>query len=1085
MRRWMMILAAMSVVASCAARWTEHPDLPDWAQRGTLHWCLHYATADRELVDLFADGGQTFIHGGRFDSDETGEYAERLGLRYMPYVCSRTLTTTRDIAHNPQLQQAVVLKADGSEFLAYNNPVRRYGSLHTEAWPAYVRERVQRVRKYPDVWAIFFDNAFWPGDDHRPENIAAWQEWARERGIDPGDDVPSIYNAPRAAQSRAFSRDSLIAYHRGLQEYCHSQDPPLLNCPNSGNAYGLAALEAGVLDLMFYENSRHAPFYHNGFLYKAGLAAGHGRPTAMLSYIPPKIGQQRGVRTWNEGMHHFFYPSSPHAEEFALATAEAAAVGGNYVTCYNLFPALPITDTSDPFNKRIYREIKRMNSFLRVNEDLYGGAQPGSDVAILYSSDTALQNRRLSNYEALSLALTRAGIPYEVVVASDLRERGGVAGVRTLVLPNVLYIDEAAAEGAARFVRQGGRAIITGSFAAYDENGIPAHPAGADDLLAPLGLVTTAVTDWKLDGYEPEGSMQIKATRDGATASLRFDGEPGQYVVHIAMSDENDGTSSFSFAVADTTVLEGKLDREDNSLRWVTSEPFALKRGDVMTFTGYPDGGEPCRVRSIVVVRAGEDGAQYGHGRVLYSPTGLENLEPDKLLDLLQPPVSLSDPGEVMINLMDVPDLGISTVHLVNYGLKYDVTIPGLYASDDGESEARMFFGGRPVAVRKRIRIPDLKNVADPVLQIRGFAVGESDAKLLVTINGKPAATIALADMRGHGWFEVPIERGLLAAENIIEIHAEGQLNGQDKWIQIDIDTSTHEGNSWFSTDGGATFFADDLSTDLKDQTGEYMIRIKDRSPGNFNPDTANLVHNPDFEHVTVPHSETKITVMPATNLAVLVDGKPRACLAISPDGPSQWIEGRAVGKTTRYLVPRVDYYTVLLLADNRAALQPFLRTNDDEAVWTLPRVTEPLRANITGWQGFGAGFASDESGGRGGGRAITCRNSQDTDIRGAWQQFTFADDEQPTKLTITAWSRCEGVSGKRDAHYSVYVDATCADGTVFNGHYSAFDVGSHDWQQVTLQLDPPAPIRTMKLFLLLRKHSGRVWFDDVRMIAR
>ena len=90
----------------------------------------------------------------------------------------------------------------------------------------------------------------------------------------------------------------------------------------------------------------------------------------MLSYVPEAIGDKRGVRTWHEGMHHFFYPSSPHAEEFALAIAEAASVGGNYVTCYNLFPALPITDTTDPFNQRIYREIKRMYTFLDTNSDL-------------------------------------------------------------------------------------------------------------------------------------------------------------------------------------------------------------------------------------------------------------------------------------------------------------------------------------------------------------------------------------------------------------------------------------------------------------------------------------------------------------------------------------------------------------------------------------------------------------------------------------------------------------------------------------------------------------------------------------------
>ena len=1081
MPRFMIVLGVLIIASSCPAHWTEQPGLPDWAKRGALHWCLHYSTANRELVDLFADGGQTLIHGGRFGSNETGKYAERLGLRYMPYVCSRTLTT-REMAQHPQLQQAVLLRADRSEFLAYNNPVRRYGSLHTEAWPAYVRRRIQSARRFPDVWAVFFDNAFWPGDDHRPENVTAWQAWARQRGIDPGDDVPRIHKSKGAAQSQAFSRDALIAYHKGLREYCHSQNPPLLNCPNSGNAYGLAGLEAGAIDLMFYETFRHPPFYHNGYLYKMGLAAGHGKPTAMLSYIHPSVGEKRGVRTWHEGMHHFFYPSSPHAEEFALAIAEAASVGGNYVTCYSLFPALPITDTSDPFNQRIYREIRQSNDFLHVNQDLYAKNQPGSDVAVLYSSATAIQNRRLGQYDALGEALTRAGIPFEIVVPSDLRERGGMEGFRTLVLPNVLYVDEETTAGALEFVKRGGRAIITGSFASSDEKGVPRQLPAARKLMAPLGLVTRAIHEWDLDGFKLETATRAKATRDGATAALTFEGEAGQYVAHIAMTDENDGTSIFELAAGGKKVFEETLDAEDNKLRWMTSPPFALKPNDVVTLTSHPDGGEPCRTSAIVLVRAGEGGAPCGRGRVAYSPVGLETLAAPALLDLLAPEARLRNPGEVMINVMDVPEKHLTTVHLVNYGLEYEVTVPGLYASDDGSSEARMFFGGQSVAVRKRVVIADLGNVADPVMQVHGFSVGESDAKLVISINGQKAATIAHADMSRRGWADAPIDRALLAAENIVEIRAEGELTGTGKWIQIDIDTDSNEDGSWFSTDGGAAFSADDLSTDLKAQTGEYMIRIRDRSPGNLNADPGNLVNNPGFEQVSVPHSETRITVVPAEEATVELAGQPRACLAVSPSQPPRWIDGAAVGEACRYVVPRVDCYTVLILADERAALEPIRQANQTAATWTLPRVTEPLRAATIGWGDFGEGFSFDPRGGRERGRAIACRNAAATGIRGAAQQFTFADGDQPNKLTITAWSRCEDVSGARNSNYSVYVDAICADGTVFNGHSSAFDVGTHEWQQTTLTLEPPAPIRTMKLFLLFRKHSGQVWFDDVRM---
>ena len=80
-RKLVACLVMLALSATCYAHWTQHPELPDWAQRGRLHWCLHYARADREKVDLFLDGGQTFVHGGSFDSEETAEYAREQGLR--------------------------------------------------------------------------------------------------------------------------------------------------------------------------------------------------------------------------------------------------------------------------------------------------------------------------------------------------------------------------------------------------------------------------------------------------------------------------------------------------------------------------------------------------------------------------------------------------------------------------------------------------------------------------------------------------------------------------------------------------------------------------------------------------------------------------------------------------------------------------------------------------------------------------------------------------------------------------------------------------------------------------------------------
>lgn len=1075
------LIALLIVPTVCHAHWTQHPELPDWAQRGRLHWCLHYARADREKVDLFLDGGQTLVHGGYFDSDETAEYAREHGLRYMPYVCSRTVTT-RSIKQAPQLKDAVVLKQDGAEFLAYNNPVRRYGSLHMPAWPEYVRERARKVMQRPNVAAIFFDNAFWPGDDHREATVEAWKRWATERGLDPGEDVRSIYGSDLSAASRAFSAESLLAYHTGLHEFCHAQTPPLLNSPNqSGSSpYGLMATEAGAIDLVFSETASHPPFVNNAFLYKKGLAASHGKATSLLAYLPFDIAAQRGEKTWHEGMHHFFYPSSPIAEEFALAAAEGAACGGTYIPNYSLFPSLPITDTTDPFCKRIHRAIKQSYTFIRANEDLYATAQPGSEVAVYFSIATNIQGRRLQNAHPLGQALTDAGIPYEVVVASDLTNEG-ISGVRTLLVPNAVYMNPAATDGILRFAEEGGRVIITGEYASYDAVGRPVQAQAAQKLLQPLRLVSRPIRQWQLDGFEPEGTDHICVKEAVGKASLEFDGGPGRYVAHICISDENDGTSPFSFSVGDDVVYEGLLDVEDNKRHWHTTPAFTLKPGDTVQLTVNADAGERGRVHSIILARAeAAAGARLGAGTVLYSPIGLEELPPEQRLAMLRPTTRLVNPGKVFINLMNAP--GLQTVHLVNYDFRYEVTQKGLYASDDGSAEARMFFGGKPVVVRKRIGIEKLDEVVEPVIQVRSFATQDCAADLIVTINGQRAAVIPPEKLHARGWIEAPVDRKLLATNNIIEIRAEGELDGQQKWIQIDIDTDTNEGNSQFSTDGGKTFSAEDLSTDLKAQTGEYMVRILDRSPEGADRDPTNLVRNPGFERVHVPHSETKLTVVPAENVEVSIGGKASyACLAISPDGPPAWVEAKGRDVQRVYVVPEVDIYTVLLLGPSRAMLEPFRQAQMAAGPWRIPPVTEPLRAVVRDWQGYGDGFALDENGPRAGDHCIRCQSDVEDAVKGAVQQLDLAHDT-PQTITITAWSRCEDVSGAKNAHYSVYVDATCADASVFNGHNTPFEVGSHGWQQAELVLKPPSPIRTMRLYLLFRKHSGRAWFDDVRM---
>ena len=1061
--RYRLLVVVLVLVSQAAAHWTDHPELPDWAQRGQLNWALHYSRTTHELVDLFADHHQTLIHGGSFDSPETAAYAASKGIRYMPYVCSRTFTTAEIAAHH-QLSDAMLFNPDGTEFLAYGNPVRRYGCLFVPAWPEYVRERTRKVMDLPGAAAVFYDNVY-VNDDHRPVATAAWQAWATAHGLPPGDDMPSIREGDLQGPSRAFNAAALVRYYQGLRAFNQQHDPPLLISPNLGSlpGYGMAIVEGGGADLVFYETMSHPPFEHNTVRYKVGLASSHGRPTGILAYLPPKIGEQRGEQTWHEGMHHYFYPSSPLPEEFSPA--------------YNLFPSLPITDLDDPFCQRIHHALKQAYTFLDACGELNTAGQPGSSIGLLYSSLTTLHDRRAQNLDALGNALTAAGLPFEIVSTRDLTD-DGLAGIETLVAPGLANVDEAVAQDLLDFVRRGGHLILTGAFATRNALDQPADFAAATALTEPLHLKTWSLREWELDGFEPEGPTVVKVVGGTGRASHTFTGAAGTYRAYLSMLDENDGTSTWRLAVGERTVAEGQLDQEDNQQRWLATPPFQLQPGDLLRLTVQADAGELGRTAALALC-SGDQGAALGQGLVRWLPTGLEVLAPADLVGLLPAPARLSRPEQLSINLQHSPEHGWQAIHLVNYDFRYEVAPPGVYATDDGSAEARTYFSGQPVVLRKRLPIEPPGDLTDPALRVQVTTTAGCEAELLFTVNGRPAGRLPVAGARG--WLELPLAPGLLQTDNRIEVRAVGDLD-QNHWCQIGIDTAAAGGGSEFSSDGGATFTAADLSPDLKAQTGEYLIRIVDRRPDGVPLEPGNRVVNGGFDAIRVPHSETKLTIEPARDVELIVHSpRPEPALLLAPDHAPLWLEGEARGAETVYTVPQVRIHAVLLRHPDRAALAPFTARQQAAAPWALSEPDGPLRPRVTDWDAYLDGFTADPAEGHLRPGAVSCRNDAEADQRGA-AQIIVLNQERAAPLTITAWSKAAGVTGQANGHYSIYVDATCADGSPYHGRNTPFATGTHGWEQATLTLASPKPIASMKLYLLFRNHAGQVWFDDVSL---
>jgi hypothetical protein len=98
----------------------------------------------------------------------------------------------------------------------------------------------------------------------------------------------------------------------------------------------------------------------------------------------------------------------------------------------------------------------------------------------------------------------------------------------------------------------------------------------------------------------------------------------------------------------------------------------------------------------------------------------------------------------------------------------------------------------------------------------------------------------------------------------------------------------------------------------------------------------------------------------------------------------------------------------------------------------------------------------------------------------GATQRVTL-DQAEPVRLAVEGWSKAEGVSGARDAGYSLYVDLTHQDGTPLWGQTATFNTGTHDWEFSRTIIESDRPFRSAGVHMLFRYHRGTVWFRDVR----
>src|SRR5262249_19168016 len=133
----------------------------------------------------------------------------------------------------------------------------------------------------------------------------------------------------------------------------------------------------------------------------------------------------------------------------------------------------------------------------------------------------------------------------------------------------------------------------------------------------------------------------------------------------------------------------------------------------------------------------------------------------------------------------------------------------------------------------------------------------------------------------------------------------------------------------------------------------------------------------------------------------------------------------------------------------------------------------------LADWVAAPQGFSLDAKAGRNGTQGLCCENRTGVGWVGASQRIVL-NRTNAAPVVVKGWSRAEEVSGGSDSDFSIYVDLLYADGTPLWGQTANFRTGSHDWEHREVRILPEKPVKSLTVNCLLRRHTGKAWFDDV-----
>ncbi len=122
------------------------------------------------------------------------------------------------------------------------------------------------------------------------------------------------------------------------------------------------------------------------------------------------------------------------------------------------------------------------------------------------------------------------------------------------------------------------------------------------------------------------------------------------------------------------------------------------------------------------------------------------------------------------------------------------------------------------------------------------------------------------------------------------------------------------------------------------------------------------------------------------------------------------------------------------------------------------------------------------EKGSRKEGDVWVCDNGSDAQGQRGVAQHVVLNQQRPEPILAIASSKAEGVEGRTDGNYAVYLDLRYQDGTPLYGQQAAFAPGTHDWQERRVVVVPEKPVQSLTMYLLFRNCRGKVFFKEPRL---